>query len=272
MPEGFWGGVGKVCSSAPRGIGGSLKRNFIHKWLAIALLVLVGVRAGIASVDLEWRPREHRTTPGQTVAFGLYAVANGGTNEPVGAIDAVLEWNPGIVVLTGRTNNGPYRWFSSGFLNDAQLDGLNATWADGNAFYTALSAIPPQAPAQATPEGLLVATFGFMADGAGATEVHLPEGFGEFSASRVHSADMPGTFLTGRLGAARIVVSACGVESDLDSDCDVDLADFEPFPGCLSGPDTPVPPGPASSCDVNQDGRSDLLDFVRFSAEFTGSN
>lgn len=253
-------------------LGGDLKRRRSILWLVMALLSLVGVRAGLADVNLEWRPREHRTSPGQSVAFGLYLVATDGVGEAAGAIDAVLEWNPEVAALTGRTNNGPYRWFSSGFLNDGQLDGLNATWADGNAYYTALSALPPQAPAVATPEGLLVATFGFMAHGAGATEVHMPAVFGEFSASRVHAADVPGTFLTGQLGAARIVVLACGVESDLDADCDVDRADFEPFPACLSGPGVEGAPGPGSSCDVNQDGWSDLLDFAKFSTDFTGSN
>jgi hypothetical protein len=120
-----------------------------------------------AAIRLEWDPNLQAAMVGNVVNVGLYAVSDGNPtpNQSMSSIDMILAWDPSYLQLIGVTNNGPYGWMQSNFPNDSGLNGINNTWADGNAFYRALAqfAVPPN-PAWATPTpGLLVTTFRFLA-------------------------------------------------------------------------------------------------------------
>ena len=60
---------------------------------------------------------------------------------------------------------------------------------------------------------------------------------------------------------------------DLDNDGCVDLDDFTAFHGCMSGPETTIPPGCGAGiftlCDTDSDGDVDLEDFDVFMRAFT---
>lgn len=61
----------------------------------------------------------------------------------------------------------------------------------------------------------------------------------------------------------------CPTGSDINGNSHVDLVDFEPWPSCLLGPETPV----TTECtcmNIDGDGDSDLHDFAKFANLFTG--
>ncbi len=236
--------------------------------LFAAFMTLVGgVQAG--TVSLELRPGVQRVTSGSPVTLGLYAVSDATSDQPFSGIDALPVWDPAVIALVGLTNNGPYAWLSSWFPTDGLLDGMNDTWLDGNAFYQAFGPLAPTPPAEATPDGLLVTTLRFQANGAGATALSFLPTFGTFSVTRVHDAFIPGFFVTGSLNGATVIVASCGVAADVDTDCDVDLDDVTAYDACLTGPDQL----PTSSCvfrDLDADNRVDLRDFAETQRSFTG--
>ena len=169
----------------------------------------------VADVNLELRPLTQTANNGTIISIGLYAVSDTGTNQPFLALETILSWDPCRLKLMGKLDNGPYSWASSTFPNDSGLDGLNAPFGgpapfvpanDGDAFYQALSAFPPAQPSNATPTGLLVTTLRFqvLAD-VGVTSVELLPEKGAFTETRVFDALIPGTEITGVLGAPSVV-------------------------------------------------------------------
>lgn len=235
---------------------------------AMWLLMAGGVRAG--TVSLEWRPAVQRVSVGDTVAIGLYAVSDTSENQSLSGIEALALWNPDVLSLSGLTNDGPFSWLASWFPTDGQLDGLNDTWLDGDAFYQAFGPLAPTPSAQATGDGLLVTTLRYDATGAGTTALLFMPTFGKFSFTRVFDATVPGAFLTGTLRGATVIVAGCGVVTDVDLDCDVDLVDFASYDACLSGPGEAPSPG-CLVRDVDTDGVVTLRDFARVQRSFTGS-
>ena len=185
--------------------------------------VLIGVAAARAAVDLEWRVENQGADVGDTVRIGFYAVAdNDGADEPFSAIEAVVQWDPVYLGLLGVDNNGPYDWLFSGFPDDSGLDGLNDTFADGNAYYQAWNNFSEYPVA--TPEGLLVTTFEFeaLAYTNGTDVVLLPE-YGLYSVTAVYDDVIPGLNIVDDLGTATVRIGCLG---DLDGDGDTDLADL----------------------------------------------
>jgi len=234
--------------------------------LGFAFAFLPGVAH--ADVNLEWRPAYQEVTVGSNVSIGLYAVSDNVQNQPIAALDALLSWDPSLVILTGRVNNGPYRWFASWFPADNQLDALNSSWLDGNAFYQAFGPLAPAPPAEASPEGLLITTVTFEADAPGEAVLSFLPDFGKYSHTRVLHGTKTGMDVTGQLGSATVVVLDCGASSDVDEDCDVDVDDFGGFAECLLGPT--VDPG-TSGCEVHDstlNGRVDLKDFAHLQRSF----
>ncbi|MFH0979923.1 MAG: hypothetical protein V2A79_00090 [Planctomycetota bacterium] len=67
-----------------------------------------------------------------------------------------------------------------------------------------------------------------------------------------------------------LLTVACVAKGDMDSDCNIDLADYDAFEACL-GPNGPLPPaGLTCVCaDYDNDGRVDLSDFVEFQVDYT---
>ena len=251
----------------------------------VAVCSLAAFAADAAgNVDLEWRTSLPYVFVGQTFEVGLYAVSDDDTDQTVAGLDAILTWDPTVLLLEGKIDNGPYVWFGSAFYDDRQLDGLNAdcgpdvfcasyTWLpynDGDAFYLAFASSPP---AIATPEGLLVTTIIFTAvmPTSGAQIEFLPVSAGGRQFTRVLSADPQGAIVTGALGSLSIPVVACGSHGDFDGDCALDLGDFHWFGSCQTGPDAgPLDPG-CEPADLDGDGDSDLRDVAAFQAVFTGS-
>jgi hypothetical protein len=158
-----------------------------------------------ALINLEWRPSAQVVNVGDTAAIGLYAVSDDDTAQSLSALDAIVAWDTAHLELLGVTNNGPYVWLSSGFPNDAGLDGVNNTWTDGDALYQALGALG--SPAMASPAGLLVTTFRFEALAeTPATLVTLPESLGLFTSTRVFDGQTPGLEVQGSLGSATVTI------------------------------------------------------------------
>ncbi len=69
---------------------------------------------------------------------------------------------------------------------------------------------------------------------------------------------------------AEVVPFACDDPTDLDGDCDTDLADFESFHPCPSGPAVGPPECNCVPTDFDANGHSDLNDYAIFQTSFTG--
>lgn len=224
-----------------------------------------------AAVNLEWRPSVRRANLGETIQLGLYAVSDDGTSPSITGIDAVITWDPSVLFLIGRVNNGPYPWAFSGFWNDSALDGLNGTFSDGNAFLTAFGGPLGGALAKATPQGLLVTTLVFRASGPGIrTGVYIEPQLGLYSASRVHSGTVPGELLTGVLRSAHVTIRVCGLFGDGNGDCEVDSADYTEWSTCFTGPAVAASPPACAAADMDHDGDVDLFDYLLLQESFTG--
>jgi hypothetical protein len=175
----------------------------------------------------------------------------------------VVEWDPEHLLLLGIDHKGPYDWLFSGFPSDAGLDGLNDTFADGNAYYQAWSNFTEYPVA--TPEGLLVTTFEFEAltctDG---TDVTLLPEFGWYSLTAVYDDVVPGLIIVGDLGDASVQI--CGCPGDIDGDDDTDLLDLatllSAFNQCLGEPRyNPVADLDGSGCIDLADLEQVLVDY-----------
>lgn len=152
------------------------------------------------NIDLLWEPESQTVNVGDTVQIGLYAVSDDETDQAFGAMQVILAWEPEHLTLTGELANGPYDWLGESGFNFPDPAGLNDTWADGDAFYVALANFVR--PPFATPEGLLVTTFEFVAEGATAgTELIIPR-----ELSGVQSGVFGATDLTGLLGSANVTI------------------------------------------------------------------
>jgi len=181
--------------------------------LLAALLVgglLVVAPESHALIDLEWRLACQSVTPGAPVEIDLYAVSDDPTDQSIAAIDVIIIWDIDVMQLTGVNDNGPYSWTFSGFPDDSNLDGLNDSWDDGNAFYSAYAQLG--VPAYATPEGLLVTTFQFSTTAQpGFTWLRIPREVGQYSSSRVFDGEVPGLEVQGTLNRATIGVGDFGL-------------------------------------------------------------
>lgn len=227
------------------------------------VLVATSQSAHAADVNLEFRPPSQSAEVGEIVLVPMYAVsAEPGVNQSMSALDAIIQWDPAVLQLLGVQNNGPYSWLQSTFFSDANQDGLNNTWTDGNAFYTALANF--STPALATPAGLHVTTFRFQAIGGGTTQVNILASFPQNTHTVVFGGDFFGQRVTGSLGSASVSVSACATapDGDMNADDDVDGEDIEFFvPAVLesSTAANDVCPG-----DFNGNGIMDIGDVSGF--------
>ena len=217
-------------------------------------------------INLEWRPDTQTVPVGATVEIGLYAVSDDPEmDQYILAMDVILNWDTQFLELVGVDDNGPYDWLFSGF-PVGNVDGLNDTFADGDALYTALGQLGDGA--WATPEGLLVTTFQFtaLAETPGTT-ITIPEDAGSYTHTAIWGS--PGQDVHGTLGSAIVTIVSCGT-ADSDADGDVDLDDYAIFADCMGGPGVTA----TSTCrcvfDFESDGDVDLADFDEFAANFSG--
>lgn len=123
-----------------------------------------------ATVTLELRPSATTSYAGQVALVEIYAVAN--PAEPVGVVNAILQFDPTKFALAGFNLDGATPWFSAGFPSG----GLNASFADGDALFTCN--VSDCTSAMATPAGLKVATIefdtGFNASPFGTGQFSIP--------------------------------------------------------------------------------------------------
>lgn len=197
--------------------------------LAVFGAMLASGAAVRANVDLEWRPSVQVVRPGDLVQIGLYAVSSDGvTTWDVSAMDVLLQWDATTMALIGVNDNGPYTWFRSEFPDDSALDGLNNTWTDGDAKYTALGQF--QNPAQATPAGLLVTTFKFDAlQGTVGNQLTIPPTLGQYSRTVVFGVAFPGHEITGALGDALVSICPGAADGDMNGDGSLNGDDLSGF-------------------------------------------
>lgn len=244
--------------------------------LAVVMMALFARTVEVkAEVNLQWRMKPTKLFVGDIVEVGLYAVSDSELDQSLAGIDVILSWDPNVLELTGLNNNGPYIWFASMFLDDSKLAGLNDTWADGDALYSALPHAFPSPPAIATPGGLLVTTFVFQAVSTSlSSELSiLPEFTGSQATTftRVVTDDPVGDIITGTLGSILIEVLPCGFSGDIDFDCGIDLDDYRQLFPCFTGPDQTVQIIPCFSSDFNGDQHIDLRDFQIFQQLYNGN-
>jgi hypothetical protein len=209
--------------------------------MGTALIALLYCGPARGTVDLEWRPATQVVHVGDTVHIELYAVSsNGVTIWPMSAMDVLIKWDATTMELLGVLDNGPYAWFQSSFPDDSALDGLNNTWADGDAKYTALSHFGN--PALATPGGLLVNTFEFIAlQATPANQLTIPPALGQYSRTVVFGTAYPGHEITGALGGSTIIICAETTNGDMNADGSTDGRDIADFSDALiSGSTNPL--------------------------------
>ncbi|UCC31559.1 MAG: hypothetical protein JSU86_04625 [Phycisphaerales bacterium] len=238
----------------------------------------------VAEINLQWRVSAQVVRVGQTVEVGLYAISDDDSDQPFGGIDAILSWDPGVIELVDKIDDGPYAWLTSSFPNDENIESLNADcgaivfcdpysgmpFNDGDALYQSVMQFPPNPPPYATPHGLLVTTMRFNAPTATpATEIALLEAVGEQSTIVVDTEDL-GADVTGTLESVTLSIAACGSWGDFDGDCGVDLVDFKEFEACLTGPGDTSRGSGCQAADFDDDGDADLRDIGRLQLAFTG--
>ena len=169
----------------------------------LAALMTLCSSAPAQDVDLALTPGSQIVTIGDTVEVQLFALASGTQNIDFAAIDALLDYDPNFLLLTGVDDtNATENWFASSFLPDP--DGINNSIADGDAIYTALSA--PGIPAVAPPAGTLVTTLQFVAlqETLGTPVSFLPA-MGVFGSTAVYSYHQAGVELTGDINSVAMV-------------------------------------------------------------------
>ncbi|MFQ5461500.1 MAG: hypothetical protein ACE5E5_02625 [Phycisphaerae bacterium] len=226
------------------------------------------------NVDLDWAPQPRTVAAGVTFEIGLWATTADGGFQTISAMDVVVSWDAARVQLIGVINNGPYNWMQSGFPPDPALDGLNDTFLDGNAKYTALSAFGSSA--LATGAGLHVTTFQFVALAkTDLSHIVIEPTWGSFSVTRVFGADAPNQNVTGLLFSADVSVIP---PADCDGDGDLDLTEYARLQGCFTGAVGPsempaYPTNPELCCasfDYDDDGDVDVADASFYGSLMTG--
>jgi hypothetical protein len=231
----------------------------------MAAVLAASLAAGApAGVNLEWRPVGGFCV-GVTTLVDLYAVSSDGeTNEDMSAMDVIVSWDPAVLQLLGVDNTGnPYTWLFSGFSNDSGLDGLNNTFNDGNALYTAFAQLGN--PAFATPAGLRVTRFRFRGlIAAASSTIDMPLTMGSFSRSAVYDGTIPGLDILVLRDAETVQVT-----SRADCNCDglVNNFDIDPFVLAISDPAGYAIAYPACNywnADVNCDGLVNNFDIDPF--------
>lgn len=196
-------------------------------------ILLLAASESQSAINLEWRPFEKIARPGEFVDIGLYAVSDNGLNQPISAMDVLLQWDASTLSLVGVVNNGSYSWFQSAFLPDGGLDGLNNSFADGDAKYTALAQFGN--PAMATPAGILVTTVRFQAQvTTPLNNVTIPAMLGQSSHTAVYGTAFPGQNVTGTRGVAGVMICAGAADGDINLDGNGDGLDVASFVAAIS--------------------------------------
>lgn len=113
-------------------------------------------------VDLSFSPASTTKLEGTQFQVNLVAkVATGATPISMTGMTVILNWDPTVLQLVGLTRaNEGFPWFLSEFSANKDIDNMNDTFLDGDAYYIAQGPFLPPHP-QATVAGLVVTTFIF---------------------------------------------------------------------------------------------------------------
>ena len=184
---------------------------------SLAALLLAAPALAQGQADLSFAPSTSYAGVGDEVQIQLVATAADDQPTDIGALDAILSFDPAELELLGATQTGAgYAWFVAGFLTDP--DGINTTWTDGDALFTALSQVGTPATAPQAP-GLVVTTLRLraLAPTAGTTVQFLPS-LGTFGLTQVLDFHQPGVDITGDISSVATVViggtsSYCGASA-----------------------------------------------------------
>lgn len=179
--------------------------------IVVTLLLVVSASAPTsANVSLSFQPAELTSHVGAVFSIDLVAVADGSAPEDIGAIDAILAWNPDYLELIGFTPNAA-GWYDQGFFPnpDGLNNGVNPNYPavpanDGDVMYTAFAnpSGSPRVSAPPVPGTLIVTTFRFraLAESPG-TGVSLISQFGN-SRTQVFALTPPGFVITGDISGS----------------------------------------------------------------------
>ena len=185
-------------------------------------IVCVAGSVAQGNVDLVWRPDTLTVDPGEIVKIALFAVSDGDPtpDQPIAALDVLPSWTPQYLELLGVHMIGvEYPWqpatVAGWFPNDIGGDGMNVPLYcepggnDGNAKFTALARVGAGNEAWATPEGLMITTFLFLAleptPPGDPTAVEMLPSYGNYSQTKVRK---PGNYnITGELDTACITIT-----------------------------------------------------------------
>lgn len=175
----------------------------------LALMAISSATCVTGAVNLEWRSADLRVHVGDTVSVGLYAVSDSGSDWPISAMEVIVLNDAAYLKFTGITAAGaPYQWLYSGFRPDAP-DNLNKKLYDGGMMYSAWAQLGQTAAA--TPGGLLVTTFQFVAQSpVSSTSVTVPRTYATSARTCVFDGTVPNLDVTGQLGSARVTIAPVG--------------------------------------------------------------
>ncbi len=171
--------------------------------VVVASPVAAECTLGFDCVNLEFRPSYQEGCPDDVVLIGLYAVSDSVDGQAVQSMTVLLWWDEDRLELLGNIDNGPYDWLRSEFPDDSELDNMNGTWDDGDAYYWALSYYSGEV-FQATPGGELVTSFRFRKLGVATGSLAMLDTYGDHSTTHVVSGTESGRLITGTLGAASV--------------------------------------------------------------------
>ncbi len=133
-----------------------------QKATLIAVSSICWAVPALANIDLEFRPPGQTASVGDTVNIGLYAVSDDETDQLLAAAQVIISWDPSYLQLLGNDDTGAVPLLSSGFPSNDPFN-LNEVVPpqDGDGLYVAFALLGNPVPA--TPEGVLLTTFQFLA-------------------------------------------------------------------------------------------------------------
>lgn len=230
-------------------------------------MVLAACAIGVqADIDLELRVVPSTVNLDDEVRVGLYMVSDDPlASQSSSAAQVILNWDPLILRLDEVSALDAESLIFSGFPVNGS-GGLNESTLpqDGDGIFIALA--PLGAAIDATPAGVLIATFVFKAIGVieETTVLVAPTGGSPMLSTIVFDGIVPNTDVTGGLGEVEIEVLQrdCG-PIDLNNDGFVDFFDVSIFLSLYDvGAGDPIPP-PAGA-DYIADGVLDFWDVAEF--------
>ncbi len=146
-------------------------------------------------------------------------VGTDGADQQFLAMDAILQWDPSVLqLIDADPDDSEWFWSAGGLLNNP--DGINDTYADGDAIVTLLGSplFPPTAPG--APDLLWAITVQFQAIGEGVTQIAYVDAIGIWSETQVLPAG-PGN-VTGDISSLATVTvvdpNAVPCPADLNGD------------------------------------------------------